>query len=162
MTKRFGLSDALRMVADTKRLIADGMTAEDAAIKAGFTGYAQYYAQAKRLGAMEDTGERPIGWEKEYIPQPLPDAPEPPETNPEILIRADVDFDSLMRTAESMIHNLNSDPVDFDLRPDPHASYRILLEQMQIVQALSRTCIVPADMAILSDALIRLAEEITD
>ena len=144
MTKRFGISDAIRMVADTKRLIAGGVTAEEAAIDAGFTGYAQYYQQAKRLGAMEDTGERPIGWEKGYTPQPLPDAPEPPDLPEPEPVRPEP------LTAE------------FDLSPDPHAAYRILLEQMQIVQALSRTCIVPADMAILSDALIRLAEEITD
>ena len=131
------------MVAETRARIAEGMTAEAAAVASGFTNYAQYWNQARRMGVNADSAEKRRDWVPEYTVAPLPKMPD----------------ETLAVPATECVPK----PVtEFDLRPDPKAHYCILLDQMRLVQELSRACIVAVDMVALSDVLIRLAEEITD
>ena len=52
MSKRYGLADVCRMVAEVKAQTAAGKTVDEAAKTAGFTDAAQYYYQARRMDAL--------------------------------------------------------------------------------------------------------------
>ena len=95
------------------------------------------------MGVNADSTEKRRDWVPGYTVEPLPKMPD--ET-----------------LAVSATECVPKPVAEFDLRPDPKAHYCILLDQMRLVQELSRTCIIATDMVALSDVLIRLAEEITD